>query len=180
MRFNELPAVDSRIIGKYRDTPVKGGVKLVYVPTLGNTIKFGWCDGVIEELITSTTVPNTNTTYLLVGTISSSPTRRAELWVNGSMENSMVPTIDAANSAAPIELFYDPTVPVLVPILAAKVAMAGLWGRPLTHSEIARLNTNPYVMWLGRDEPKSNAFGNLGLITGCHCPGYLRHWYGMA
>lgn len=47
------------------------------------------------------------------------------------------------------------------PNYQGRVGMAALWNRPLTASEVARLQTDPYVMWR-TDLHKEFMFGNVG------------------
>lgn len=178
MRFNALPSGDSRIIGKLWHTPDLGGIKIVYAPSLGNHFKLGWSDGVDYDLVQSTTVPTTHQTYLLVGRFSTNPVR-AELWVNGVLEASKNGGRNCIASNATIRMFLDPTDSPVVPVLNAKIAMAGLWGRTLSTSEVTRLNTNPYAMWIPQTTPKGWFMGG-GNGPHCQCcPGWLGSFHDM-
>lgn len=110
-----------------------------YLETVGSIVWAAeWSDGVSDQEIEGTTVPDLETTYLLVGVIDVQG-NVGELWVNGVKEVSASlieqPIDDAsedykAGGDEPDQIF-----------------MCAAWQKALNPHEIARLWADPYCMW---------------------------------
>jgi len=107
----------------------------------------------VEVTIPATTAPSIARTDLIVGVYDRV---NQDIWLNGKREGRI------ANALA---VFNDSTYTLNIrrAVLGAtapnfRVSMIALWNRPLVASEIARLSSDPYVLWKSNDDIEALGF----------------------
>ena len=146
--------VYARALGNFQDTGFFGKKLNVYHENPGywlgrglyqNRWMFEMADGSTEKHCFGGPIEVPPTSWAsVVGTWDGSTMR---LYVNGALvkTEAYAPTPAACNNAEPMRLFYAEQASGAA--YDGDCAAAGFWNRPLTHQEIALLNSDPYAIW---------------------------------
>jgi len=127
----------------------------------------------VEVTIPATTAPSIARTDLIIGVYDRV---NQDIWINGRREGRIANTLAVFNNST-----Y--TLNIRRAVLGAtapnfRISMIALWNRPLVASEIARLSSDPYMMWKSNEDiealgfvapaPAGQAFGDC-----CTCPSFF-------
>ncbi len=173
-----VPGADRVILTKRWARGINSGIELSV--TAANRYRLSWLCGApgadTEQTIDSVNGAESQFTKLLVGRVRYPG--RADLWLNGALENSIATTgiVYDSNTVA-INMFA--SAGAGLPVINGHIGFAALWRRPLLNEEIALLHTDPWVMWSPPVAPMALPFGG-GILDGCKCGGpWLHAWSGL-